>query len=49
MESANLLLLGVQLLAEGNAQLLAEALESLNVLLVLLLGLDLGLDACCGC
>lgn len=48
-ESANLLVFGVQLLAESNAELLAETLESLNVLLVLLLGLDLGLDACCGC
>ena len=42
----NLLLLGVQLFPEGNAKLLAQALESLEVLLVLVLVLDLGLDAC---
>lgn len=44
--TANLLLLGVQLFPEGNAKLLAQALESLEVLLVLVLVLDLGLDAC---
>ena len=46
MSDANLLLLGVQLLPESNAQLLAKTLELLEVLLVLFLVLDLGLDAC---
>jgi hypothetical protein len=46
MSDANLLLLGVQLFPESNAQLLAQTLELLEVLLVLLLVLDLGLDAC---
>lgn len=44
--NANLLLLGVELFPEGDAQLLAQTLELLKVLLVLFLVLDLGLDAC---
>lgn len=39
-------LLGVELLAESDAELLAQTLEVLEVLLVLLVGLDLGLDTC---
>lgn len=45
MSDADLLLLGVQLFPESNAQLLAQTLELLEVLLVLLLVLDLCLDA----
>lgn len=45
MSDANLLLLGVQLFPESNAQLLAQTLELLEVLLVLVGALDLGLDA----
>lgn len=41
------LLLGVQVLLEQDAELLAQRLELGQVLLVLLLVLDLGLDACC--
>ena len=41
-----LLLAGVELFPERNAELLAEGVEGLEVLLVLLLVLDLGLDAC---
>lgn len=41
------LLLGVQVLLEQDAELLAQGLELREVLLVLLLVLDLGLDACC--
>lgn len=41
------LLLGVQVLLEQDAELLAQGLELSEVLLVLLLVLDLGLDACC--
>lgn len=41
-----LLLAGVELFPESNAELLAEGVEGLEVLLVLLLVLDLGLDAC---
>ena len=40
------LLLGVELLTEGDAKLLAQTLEGLEVLLVLLGVLDLGLDTC---
>lgn len=40
-----LLLAGVELFPESNAKLLAERVEGLEVLLVLLLVLDLGLDA----
>lgn len=40
-----LLLAGVELFPESNAELLAERVEGLEVLLVLLLVLDLGLDA----
>lgn len=40
-------LLGVQVLLELDAELLAQGLELGQVLLVLLLVLDLGLDACC--
>jgi hypothetical protein len=39
-----LLLVGVELFTESNAELLAETLECLEVLLVLVLSLDLGLD-----
>ena len=39
-----LLLAGVELFTESNAEFLAETLEGLEVLLVLVLGLDLGLD-----
>lgn len=39
-----LLLAGVELFTESNAEFLAETLEGLKVLLVLVLGLDLGLD-----
>lgn len=49
MSDANLLLLGVQLLPESDTQLLAQTLEGLEVLLVLVRALDLGLDACTGC
>lgn len=42
----NLLLLGVELLSEGNTKLLAETLKGLEVLLVLVGVLDLSLDAC---
>lgn len=42
--TCRLRLLGVELLTESNTQLLAETLKGLKVLLVLLLGLDLGLD-----
>lgn len=42
----NLLLLGVKVLLQGNAELLTEGLQLLEVLLVLALGVDLGLDAC---
>lgn len=49
MSGANLLLLGVQLFPESNTQLLAQTLEGLKVLLVLVLTLDLGLDACTRC
>lgn len=45
MSDAGLLLLGVQLFPESNAQLLAQTLELLEILLVLVLALDLGLDA----
>lgn len=45
-QDANLLLLGVELFPESDAKLLAQALEGLEVLLVLVLVLDLGLDAC---
>jgi hypothetical protein len=41
-----LFLLGVEFLPQGDAQLLAETLEGFEVLLVLILVLDLGLDAC---
>jgi hypothetical protein len=40
----NLRLLGVELLPESNAQLDAQALERLEILLVLFGVLDLGLD-----
>lgn len=46
--TAKLLLLGVQLFTESNTKLLAHALQGLEVLLVLVLVLNLGLDAC-GC
>jgi hypothetical protein len=49
MSDANLLLLGVQLFPESNAQLLAQTLELLEVLLVLVLALDLGLDTYISC
>lgn len=39
-------MLGVEVLLEGDAELLAEGLELLEVLVVLALGVDLGLDAC---
>lgn len=39
-------LLGVEVLLEQDAELLAEGLELLEVLLVLALVLDLGFDAC---
>lgn len=39
-----LLLAGVELFTESNAEFLAETLEGLKILLVLVLGLDLGLD-----
>ena len=39
-------LLGVELLPESDTELLAQSLEVLEVLLVLFLGLDLGLDTC---
>lgn len=41
------LLLGEQVLLQGDAELLAQGLELGEVLLVLLLVLDLGLDTCC--
>ena len=44
----NLLRLGVDLLLEGDAELRAEGLELIKVLLVLGLVLDLGLDSCLG-
>ena len=41
------LLLGEQVLLQQDAELLAQGLELVEVLLVLLLVLDLGLDTCC--
>jgi len=38
--------LGVEVLLKGDAELLAQGLELVEVLLVLALVLDLGLDAC---
>lgn len=46
VEWASLLLIGVELLAESDAQLLAETFQALEVLLVLFGGLDLGFDTC---
>lgn len=40
--------LGVDLLLEGNTELLAQGLELIEVLLVLSLVLDFGLDSCFG-
>lgn len=40
------LLSGKEVLLQRNAELLAERLEFLEVLIVLALGVDLGLDAC---
>lgn len=44
-----LCLFRVELLAESNAQLLAKTLEGLEILLVLVLVLNLGLDTCSQC
>lgn len=41
-------LVGVELFPESDAQFLTETVEVLEVLLVLLLVLDLGLDTCWG-
>lgn len=41
-----LFLLGEKVLLQRNAELLTEGLELLEVLLVLALGVNLGLDAC---
>jgi hypothetical protein len=41
----SLFVLGVEILDEGDAQLLAEILELIEVLVVLLLVLNFGLDA----
>ena len=43
-----LLLLGVQVLLKDDSELLAERLELVEVLLVLALVLNLGLDSCGG-
>lgn len=42
----SLLLLGVEVLLQLDAKLLSQGLELVQVLLVLVLVLDLGLDAC---
>lgn len=42
----SLLLLRVELFPESNTQFLTETVEALEILLVLLLVLDLGLDTC---
>jgi hypothetical protein len=43
---ATLLLIGIQLLAQGDTELLSQTVHVLQILLVLILVLDLGLDAC---
>lgn len=42
----SLLVLGVEFLLEGNAELGSETLESLEILLILTFVLDLGADTC---
>lgn len=45
-KARNLFLLGVKVLLQLDAKLLSQGLELVQVLLVLVLVLDLGLDAC---
>lgn len=45
-DSFSLLLLRVELFPESNTQFLTETVKALEILLVLILVLDLGLDTC---
>ena len=46
LEQTHLFLVGVELLPQRNTELLAQTLQALEVLLVLVLSLNLGLDTC---
>jgi hypothetical protein len=46
LERTHLFLVGVELLPQSNTELLAQTLQAFEVLLVLVLSLNLGLDTC---